>query len=107
MEIAEGYFEPHSAFHDFLAVMCNHVLYGFLGGTLDMVGLFSYLVEGEIGRCSGLTASYCLLITSFTVKTSQMSEIYVCSFFALSFALMHPRTINRELRQACFEKSKV
>lgn len=71
MKIVEGYFEPRSAFHDFLAVTVQSCALRVFGGTLDMVGLFSYLVEGEIGRCSGLMDSCCLLITSFNVKTSQ------------------------------------
>lgn len=95
MEIAEGYFEPHSAFHDFLAVMVQSCALWVFGGTLDMVGLFSYFVEGEIGRCSGLTDSYCLLITSFTVKTSQDVRNLCLLLFCFKFCFDAPQNYKQ------------
>lgn len=52
-------------------------------GTLDVVGLFSYL-EGEIGRCSGLMDLCSSMIMSFNVvKTSQTVRTLYLILFVL------------------------
>jgi hypothetical protein len=99
LKTVEGYFEPHSAFQDFLAVMEQ--------SWASWVSGVPFL-EGEIGRCSGLTDSCCLMIAPFNVvKTSQDVGTLYLLLSVLFFTLIDPRITNRELYWACFEKSRI